>query len=128
MVTLPDHEFRKWMEDGRYLPPPLRDFHDQKDVFKAIHEIVSANEGTKRVNWVDAQIYTVDVFLWFMARRGYTLQRSRLRYDFRDLDEDVQQQNSKRDQQFHSILAESLSTTHQANTAAQSSIEGSAGE
>ena len=33
----------------------------------------------------EAHIYTIDVFLWFMAMHGYTLQRSRARVDFEDL-------------------------------------------
>lgn len=82
-----DRDLQAWMEKAQYLPPELRDFHDQKDLFKAIHDLVHANPGTKRVSWVDAHIYTVDVFLWFMATRGYTLQRSRARMPFLSLAE-----------------------------------------
>jgi hypothetical protein len=73
------------MESARYLPDFMRDFHDQKDLFKTVHETVHANPGTQRINWVDAQIYTIDVFLWFMALRGYTLQRTRAKYEFLDI-------------------------------------------
>lgn len=31
----------------------------------------------------------IDVFLWFMAQRGWTLQRTRCNPEFRDLDTDV---------------------------------------
>jgi hypothetical protein len=77
-----DRDLQAWMEKAQYLPPELRDFHDQKDLFKAVHEIISENDGTKAITWRDAHIYTIDVFLWFMARRGYTLQRSRARMPF----------------------------------------------
>lgn len=94
----------KWMKSGKYLPPFLRDFHDQKDVFKAIHTLVNDNEGTKRVHWVDGQIYVIDVFLWFMARRGWTLQRSRKDVEFIDLDKTVSDVKKHREAEFMAVL------------------------
>ena len=35
------NELDTWLKSGEYLPPPLRDFHDQKEVFKTIHERIS---------------------------------------------------------------------------------------
>lgn len=87
----------QFMKSARYLPECMRDFHDQKDLFKTIHELVSPNEGVKDINWVQAHIYTVDCFLWFMARRGFTLQRSRRRLPFLDLQATLKAQNEKRD-------------------------------
>jgi hypothetical protein len=90
-----DGSLEAWMKSGAYLPPMMRDFHDQKDLFKTIHELVE-NSRTARgrddfggMRWIDAHCYTIDVFLWFMAKRGYTLQRSRQRLPFRDLSADV---------------------------------------
>lgn len=94
----------KWMQSGKYLPPFLRDFHDQKDVFKAIHTLVNKNEGTKRVNWVDGQIYVIDVFLWFMARRGWTLQRSRKDVEFVDLDKTVSDVKAHHEAAFYAMM------------------------
>lgn len=88
-----------WLKSGEYLPEVLRDFHDQKEVFKAMHEIIQEpgpEEFIKRPNWIEGQCYVIDVFLWFMARRGYTLQRTRRRGDFRDLGADVRAQTEKR--------------------------------
>lgn len=81
-----------WMKEGRYLPRFMRDFHDQKDIFKAVHGIITVenHEYAKDVSWVAGQCYVIDIFLWFMARRGYTLQRSKTKLPFRDLQEDVQ--------------------------------------
>lgn len=74
----------EWLKSGAYLPDVLRDFHDQKDVFKAIHETinVSNHQYAGNVDWVTGQCYVIDIFLWWMARRGYTLQRSRARHEF----------------------------------------------
>jgi hypothetical protein len=95
---------QKWMQSGKYLPRFMRDFHDQKDVFKAIHEIINENEAARRIGWVDAQIYVIDVFLWFMARRGYTLQRSRVKCEFLDIDKTIADQNEARRAAYLAVL------------------------
>lgn len=85
------NDLDQWLKSGKYLPEPLRDFHDQKEVFKAMHEIVMEDRTSyiKRPDWVAGQCYVIDVFLWFMARRGYTLQRTRRKGQYRDLEADV---------------------------------------
>ena len=83
-----------FLGSGQYLPRPLRDFHDAKRLFKRIDENVqralstdqNARSSYEGYNWVLAQIYVVDQFLWFMARHGWTLQRSRQPLNFADLD------------------------------------------
>jgi hypothetical protein len=91
-----------WMKAGKYLPEPLRDFHDQKEVFKAMHDTQKpaspsdAIGGHYSIDFVTGQCYVIDRFLWYMARRGYTLQRSRARLPFRDLDADVSAATERR--------------------------------
>lgn len=102
-----------WLRTGAYLPEPLRDFHDQKDVFKAIHESIHVEDhpsvlAAKSVDWVAGQCYVIDIFLWWMARRGYTLQRTRRRDEFRDLSTDVAEQNRKRAERLNDIMGEFL--------------------
>jgi hypothetical protein len=81
-----NRDLENWLNSGEYLPEILRDFHDQKDIFKVMHYLYQDNESAKRVpNWVNGQIYTIDWFLWFMASRGYTLQKSRKNIDFNDM-------------------------------------------
>jgi len=98
---MPD-QLDAWMKAGKYLPDVLRDFHDQKDVFKAMHDLqkpaspADTISGAYSVDFVTGQCYVIDRFLWFMARRGYTLQRSRARMPFRDLHADVQAATEKR--------------------------------
>lgn len=76
----------EWLDSGKYLPENLRDFHDQKHLFKTMHELYVGSDSLKSVpRWIDGQIYTVDCFLWFMASRGYTLQKSRKNVDFREM-------------------------------------------
>ncbi len=100
----------QWLKSGEYLPEPLRDFHDQKEVFKAMHEIVREDPAAlvKRPDWIAGQCYVIDVFLWFMARRGWTLQRTRRAGDFRDLEADVRARTEARDAASSAMLADAL--------------------
>jgi hypothetical protein len=80
----------EWLKSGEYLPPFMRDFHDQKELFKALQEVVERrnakpNSYTEGLNWIMAHVYSVDVLLWVLARHGYTLQRSRKRVEFADI-------------------------------------------
>lgn len=97
----------KWLKAGQYLPPPLRDFHDQKDVFKLMHNRINVegHEYAKSVNWVAGQCYVIDIFLWFMARRGWTLQRSRTALEFNDLDAEVKEHSNMLTANFSQLLA-----------------------
>lgn len=99
-------ELKAWLKSGDYLPTPLRDFHDQKDVFKAIDEVVQLRNDsyTKDISWVSAQVYTIDLFLWLMAKHGYTLQRSRKRIEFEDLGSWISETGKIRESQFAEML------------------------
>jgi len=92
-MARPKRTAKEFVKSGGYLPPVMRDFHDQKDIFKAIHELVAVEKHAYAgsVDWVAGQCYVVDIFLWWMAQRGYTLQRSRQAVEFRDLQEDLSQ-------------------------------------
>ncbi|MNY63704.1 hypothetical protein D3C86_2007050 [compost metagenome] len=57
---------------------------------------MQGHEYARSVDWVTGQCYVIDIFLWFMARRGYTLQRSRAKVPFRDLHEDVENARMQR--------------------------------
>jgi hypothetical protein len=83
-----------WLKSGKYLPPPMRDFHDQKRIFKRIQEM------SDRYKWMPGEqpdfrvsmCYTIDIFLWFMAMHGYTLQKTRQSIDgARSLDETLEE-------------------------------------
>ena len=89
----------KLMSDCNYLPPFLRDFHNQKDLFKRIDEIVCNAQRKaeqeeysvhkKMPDWIACHIYVVDYFLWYMAKCGYTLQKNRSKIQFVDYDKDM---------------------------------------
>ncbi len=90
LVSLDDPS--AWLESGEYLPEMLRDFHDQKDLFKAMHILFEKNHedrpgGPNPPSWVDGHCYVIDWFLWYMAGRGYTLQKSRKKLEYWDFED-----------------------------------------
>ena len=84
-------ELQKWIAAAKYIPDVMRDFHDQKDLFKTIHATINTEkcQYVKDISWISGQCYVVDIFLYYMAKRGYTLQKSRAKLPFRNLQEDV---------------------------------------
>lgn len=96
----------EWLKSGRYLPSVIRDFHAQKQLFKTIHHLVDVEsiDECKDINWISAHIYVIDVFLWWMARRGYTLQKSRQKFVFRDLQFDINEVAIVMERHFASLI------------------------
>jgi hypothetical protein len=75
-----------FLTSGEYLPPILRDFHDQKNVFKSMHLLYQDNPSAETApNWRDGHVYTIDWFLFFMGSRGYTLQKCRKNIEFKEI-------------------------------------------
>ncbi len=53
-----------------------------------MHFLYENDDNNKRMNqqlpgWMDGQIYVIDWFLWYMAGRGYKLQKSRAKLNWR---------------------------------------------
>lgn len=75
-------DLQKYLESGKHLPKKMRDFHDQKDLFKSIHHLYQDDPHTTIPHstiphWTIGHQYVIDWFLWFMASRGYTLQKNK---------------------------------------------------
>lgn len=95
-------ELYDWLKSGEYLPNFMRDFHDQKDVFKAMHNTI--HNADENGNPRNGHIYVVDTFLWYMARCGYTLQKSRKNVSFKSLHDDIDRYNKESRQAFSSVI------------------------
>jgi hypothetical protein len=97
-------ELKAWRAAGKHLPDFLKDFHDQKDVFRTMHEMLGPpSQETpviQRPGWVEGQCYVIDCFLWFMARHGYTLQKSRAKLEFDSLPENIKAIRSEQNARF----------------------------
>lgn len=88
---------KKWLDSGEYLPSFLRDFHDAKDFFKTLH-----------INWVSGQCYVIDIFLWWVAKHGYTLQASRKKgIEFQDINESIEKIKERERNVFREYLEQS---------------------
>lgn len=92
---------------AKHLPKCLRDFHDQKDVFKSVHDVMSKHspETCEKVNWIEGQCYSIDVFLKFMALHGYELRKSRSRPTY-DLNQTIQERQDREAEVFKAALAQ----------------------
>jgi hypothetical protein len=107
------HELKQFLSDGRYLPEVMRDFHDAKEIFKTMHHVSGWNEEegwARNISWMDGQIYVIDLFLHFMARHGYTLQRSRAKLEFHSLEEKCRRVRDEQANAFASFLAAKMAT------------------
>ncbi len=94
----------EWLKSGGYLPSVLRDFHDQKDIFKRVEEMVNRRPIPNSDSWVGRHIYVIDYFLWFMARHGYTLQKTRQPVEFEDIGKQMEEWREKKNSEFAAML------------------------
>ena len=100
---------KKWLDSGEYLPSFLRDFHDAKDFFKTLHSTVKVEgDYIKDINWVSGQCYVIDIFLWWAAKHGYTLQASRKKgIEFQDINESIEKIKERERNVFREYLEQS---------------------
>lgn len=112
-----DSQLKQYIDKGQHLPYFLKDFHDQKTLFKRLQEMVDKrNDGyTNDVNWISAQVYTIDVFLWFMACHGYTLQQSRKQVPFYSIEHDLSEFEKRQDEIRAEILKSMVSDMQSKN-------------
>lgn len=97
----------QYVESGKHLPPFLQDFHDQKDFFKTMYRLQKPFEYyDEKLSWVGAQVFVIDFLLWFLAKRGWTLQRSRANVEFRDIQEEIKAVKEEAAEAFRQALAE----------------------
>lgn len=93
-----DLKINKWLQSGKHLPKCIRDFHDQKNLFKSIFERMEPNKEyfLKELDYINTHTFVIDYFLYFMGRRGYTLQKNRTKLNFSDLSNDLEEYGKER--------------------------------
>ena len=101
-------QLTEWRKTGAHLPPFMRDFHAQKDLFRYIDHLTAKRDEDHQTNWRDAQIYTIDAFLWCMARHGFTLQRCRATQPFDNLDDGIEAHKKLEREAFTNFLKKAL--------------------
>ena len=99
----------EYVRDGAHLPAFLRDFHDQKDVFKSAWEWFTAGGKEEPpypgLSWVSGHVFVIDCFLKFMAAHGWTLQRSRADAEFADIEKTIEARKEQEAALFKEELA-----------------------
>jgi len=96
-------------DNPKYLPDFIKDFHDQKNLFKFIHSTIKVEDDDKdhilkQISYVEAQIYTIDYFLFIMFKYGYSLQKSRAKVSFFDIDYQMKKWKEKNNDNFLNML------------------------
>lgn len=90
------------------LPDFLKDFHDQKELFKSMQDFYQDNESFKKLpnSWVDNQVYMIDFFLWFMGLHGWKLQKDRTKgVDFYNIEDTLTEARKQREDAFSKIFS-----------------------
>jgi hypothetical protein len=102
MTTEELEKLRARVRAAKHLPKFMRDFHDQKDLFKTIQVTMEDKnpETCKAVNWINGQCYCIDVFLKFMAIHGYELRK--VNHATSDLTESI---NARREREAEAFKA-----------------------
>lgn len=111
---MPKQTEENWLESQGYLPAFMRDFHEQKSIFKWIWRAVERNKERNpsvagnlgNLTWSAAHVYVIDFFLWFMARHGYTLQPSRKPWPAADWGATIKQMKDEDAEAFRKMLDE----------------------
>jgi len=100
----------EYVNNGNHLPDFLKDFHDQKEVFKAVCQQTTPDGGAPPpVNWIDAHVFTIDFFLHWIALHGYKLQKIRAsNVDFYEIEETLSALRKKSSDDFFESLKERL--------------------
>lgn len=108
----------EYVSSGEHLPDILKDFQDQKDFFKAIYAQWGENTDVlKAVTWMDAHVFTIDVFLHWAGLHGYKLQKSRAKnVDFYDIQETISTIKAKASERFAEMLKDRLSQSQKLPT------------
>ena len=97
----------KHFKSAKHIPLLMRDFHDAKDVFKVLATIenpIGGKEAQESLPWCDGHGFIVDFFLYDLAHSGYVLQKSQKKFDFKDMEKDIQIYKNKVSDNLASIL------------------------
>jgi len=89
-----------------HLPPEFRDFHDQKDIFKLIGPMKDLGTNKDIVNWQDGMCYTIDMFLWIMAKYGFELRKTRRKVVRENLSLAIERRKREEGEAFKKMLEE----------------------
>ncbi len=96
----------KLIKTLRYLPVFMRDFHDQKDLFKSVFDWGYQKDSwhERSISWTDAHIFVIDVFLQYMAIHGFVLKKSNTKEPTCDIYATIKTHKDRRSEAFTNML------------------------
>lgn len=98
-----------WLKKQLFLPRFFRDFHKQKDFFKCLFGTWITDENKLvGLDCINAHIFVIDYFLRFMAIHGYTLQKSRTKLEFLDIEQTIEKYTEDQKKIFFDILKKEM--------------------
>lgn len=77
----------KYRKDMMYMPFNLRDFHYQKSLFRLLND--KHSKANISVPWISAHMFITDYIHHYLAYSGLVLRKSRQRFHFKDMDEEI---------------------------------------
>lgn len=107
--------FKNWKDNAEHLPSFLRDHTTQGKIFRFLCSLQKGPEFYS-VNDAQAAVFVIDIFLWVMANSGYTLQKTRTKFNdiggFRDIVEDAYKWDGERHRRFMEAVIEDRKTVN----------------
>lgn len=99
-------EVTKWRKDGKHLPRFLRDPQDQKALIASMHYFTCKADCPEldEITMLIGENYIFNFFLWFMARHGYTLQKTRTDLPFEDIKQNIEEYRKQQQEKFFGVL------------------------
>lgn len=113
-------KLEEFMSENNYLPPFMQDLHDIKNIFKAIEDSIITNRRKSdnplfsnsegNITWCQGLIYTTEIFLYFMAHHGYTLQKSKRNLPFYELEDTINEWKKINEEKYLSSINEQINS------------------
>ncbi len=120
MTPKQEQELNEKLKNQQFLPAWMRDFHEQKDVFKSFSQwfrealknhraksdmdcLTDALDG---LGWVDIHIFMVDYFLYWMATQGYHLQKWNPKCGTYDIHETIAKRRKQELEDLHALISQ----------------------
>lgn len=94
----------KWLVSGEYLPEFMRDFHDQKDVFKAMHNTIKTQTKIATRVMVISMWLIPSFGIWLAA--DTRCKKSRKNITFKDMQADIDRFKREMTDDFSKMLSD----------------------
>lgn len=92
----------RYLKDFKYLPVALRDFSVQKKLLKILLE--KSKNANLNLTFMQMQVFAFDYFSHFLVYTGYTIQKSKQKLPFINMDKELEEYENKEKDLFLKLL------------------------